>query len=65
MAAVLVRVGPAALAVFAAVSVWLVLKSRVLLADAVGIPELRATFGRINLFALLACLVLAVGSAVG
>jgi hypothetical protein len=34
-----------------------------LLGDSVSTPDLRATFGRINLFALLACLVLAVGVA--
>jgi protoheme IX farnesyltransferase len=65
MAAVLVRAAPVALGAFAAVSVWLVLRSRVLVAAEVGIPALRATFGRINAFALMACLVLAVGVAVG
>ena len=65
MAAVLVRVAPAALGALAAISVWLVLKSRVLLADEVSVPSLGATFGRINLFALVACLALAVGAALG
>jgi protoheme IX farnesyltransferase len=63
MSAVLVRIAPAALSVFAAASVWLVWRSSVLLGDSVSTPDLRGTFGRINLFALLACLVLAVGVA--